>query len=368
MPSNNTLGVYIHVPFCGRKCRYCAFFSESYTKEQAEQYTRAVCRNIRHYADPSRTVDTVYFGGGTPSLLSPQQLGNIIADIRQGFTVTENAEITLEANPNTLTPEKLTMLRDTGINRLSLGVQSLIDDELKALGRTHSAERAVKAVTDANNAGFGNISCDLMLGIPGQTMKTLEESINRLAQLPIKHISAYILKIEEGTGFDCPEIRSILPDEEETADMYLRMCSLLEGHGFMQYEVSNFAAEGFESRHNSRYWKCLYYIGIGPSAHSCYGGKRFAVPVDIGQFLRSDIQPTEITDGSPCGFEERAMLALRLKKGLDLAETGIHREALEKKIPPLIKAGYAVYDGRFLSLTAKGFLLSNSVIGYLIFE
>jgi len=207
-----------------------------------------------------------------------------------------------------------------------------------------------------------------MIGIPHQTAETLEYSANRLALLPIQHISAYILKVEEGTDFDSSEIKSILPDEDETANMYLKMGELLQKHGFMQYEVSNFAKKGFESRHNSRYWKCLDYIGIGPSAHSCYNGKRFAVPSNIEDFLHSQIQKVEVTDNAPCGFEERAMLALRLKSGLDLSTAGSRRADIEKKIPMLIKAGYAEYDGRFLSLTPKGFLMSNSVIGYVVFE
>lgn len=368
MLSTDTLGLYIHVPFCGKKCRYCGFYSDSYSKTNSALFTDAVCRNLLHYSDKSRITDTVYFGGGTPSLLDSSQIEGIMTRIIDSFSLSDYAEVTLEANPNTLTFEKLCQLRSAGINRLSFGVQSLIDDELKLLGRTHTAERAVKAVKDARKAGFENITCDLMIGIPNQTAESLEYSVNRLAELPIQHVSAYILKVEEGTDFDCTEIRSILPDEDETADMYLKMGELLESHGFMQYEVSNFAKNGYESRHNSRYWKCLDYIGIGPSAHSCYNGKRFAVLSDIEDFLQSKIQSAEVTDASPCGFEERAMLALRLKSGLDLSIAGSRRADIEKKIPMLIKAGYAEYDGRFLSLTPKGFLMSNSVIGYVVFE
>lgn len=361
-------GIYIHVPFCGKKCGYCDFYSVSYTKKTADAYTEAVLRNIRYYSDKNSTVDTVYFGGGTPSLLTAEQIEAIVNTIRSSFIMDDKAEVTLEANPNTVTEQKLTELKRAGINRISFGVQSLVDKELELLGRTHSAERAVKAVTDAFNAGFGNISCDLMLALPRQTKKSLEYSIKRLAELPVQHISAYILKIEEGTPFCVNNVAEDCPDDEETAELYLEMVRLLENNGFMQYEVSNFAKNGFESRHNCRYWKCLDYIGFGPSAHSCFGGKRFAVPRDIYAFIESDIQPTYITDDSPCGFEERSMLRLRLKEGLDLAEAGSHRNEIEKKIPHLVKAGYAEFDGRFVSLTAKGFLMSNSVIEYLIFE
>lgn len=366
--SRNSLGIYIHVPFCGKKCDYCDFYSVSYLKSTAEEYVKAVIRNIRNYSDKARMVDTVYFGGGTPSLLTSVQIEAVLSELRESFTLDENAEITLEANPNTVTEQKLSELRKSGINRLSFGVQSFIDEELKLLGRTHSAERAVQAVTDAHSAGFENISCDLMIALPKQTAESLEFSINKLAKLPVQHISAYILKIEDGTPFCINGIAESCPDEDESAELYLKMVQLLESHGFIQYEVSNFAKPGFESRHNCRYWKCLDYIGIGPSAHSCYGGKRFAVPRDIRSFIESNIQPAYITDEAPCGFEERSMLRLRLKEGLDLNETGSHRASIEKKIPHLIKAGYAEYDGRFVSLTANGFLMSNSVIEYLVFE
>ncbi len=361
------LGIYIHVPFCGKKCGYCDFYSACYSKQQAELYVSAVIRNIRHYGDGERKVDTVYFGGGTPSLLSPHQLGEILGCIGESFDVDKDAEVTIEANPNTLTPERLAGYRDIGINRLSIGVQSMNDRELKMLGRTHTAERAEKAVRDAHEAGFGNISCDLMTALPHQDVKSLDATIERLTELPIQHISAYILKVEEGTPFDCDEIRSVLPDEEKTAGLYLHMVETLEKHGFMQYEVSNFARDGFESRHNCRYWKCQDYLGIGPSSHSCYMGKRFAVPRDLAGFIGSEVQQTEITDESPCGFEEYAMLRLRLREGLLLSRVPEHRADIEKKIPALISAGYAEYNGECVHLTAKGFLMSNSVIEYLIF-
>lgn len=363
----NTLGIYIHVPFCGKKCSYCDFYSVCYTKQQAELYVGAVLRNIRHYSDPGRTVDTVYFGGGTPSLLSCEQISDIMSAIAENFVLSDTAEVTLEANPNTLTPEKLRGLRNSGINRLSIGVQSMSDNELRILGRSHTADRAEKAVMDAAEAGFTNISCDLMIAVPEQTSESLANSINRLTALPIQHISAYILKIEDGTPFDCGNIRSKLPDEDETAELYLLMCKLMNERGFRQYEISNFAESGYESRHNCRYWKCMDYLGIGPAAHSCYGGKRFAVGRDIVSFISSPVQNTVITDDSPCGFEEFAMLRLRLAEGLLLRDVEPHSAEIVKKIPALVKAGYVNFDGERVSLTPEGFLVSNSVIERLIF-
>ena len=361
------LGIYIHVPFCGKKCSYCDFYSVCYNKKQAEMYSDAVLRNIRHYADKNITVDTVYFGGGTPTLLTSEQIVKFIDEIKNSFDLSPNAEITIEANPNTLTPKKLSEMRANGINRLSVGVQSMNNKELEFLGRTHTAERAEKAVLDAKSAGFNNISCDLMIALPNQSAKNIENSINILTNLPIQHISAYILKIEDNTPFNCNEIKNIMPDEDTTADLYLHMVKLLKQKNFMQYEVSNFAKSGFESRHNCRYWKCLNYLGIGPASHSCYKGKRFAVKPNLHEFITSSVQPIEITDNNPCGFEEYAMLRLRLSEGLKLSDVEPYRDRIIKKIPPLIKAGHIRFNGENISLTEKGFLMSNSVIEYLIF-
>ncbi len=363
----NDLGIYIHVPFCGRKCPYCDFYSVPYTAGAVAGYAAAVLRNIRRYSEPERAVSTLYFGGGTPSLLTTEQLGSIISEVRNCFRFADSAEVTLEANPNTLTHEKLSGLRIAGINRLSIGVQSLLDDELKMLGRTHSAERAKKAVRDAAAAGFENISCDLMIALPGQDEEKLRRSAERLAALPIQHISAYILKPEAGTPFADSELLKELPDDDLSAELYLETVRIMAENGFEQYEISNFARKGFESRHNCRYWKCEDYLGIGPAAHSCYHGKRFAVPRDIEQFIKSDSQTENITDNSPCGFEEAAMLRLRLTEGLDLNDFPEHRASIEKKAPALAEAGYIRFDGRRLSLTPEGFLVSNAVIGQLIF-
>ena len=269
MADISSLGIYIHVPFCGKKCSYCNFYSVKYSKDLSCGFVGAVLRNIRFYAEKSHNVDTIYFGGGSPSLLAAEHLGKIIGELKNNFTVETNAEITVEANPNTATLDKPSGFRKAGINRISFGVQSLSDSELKLLGRTHTAERAKAAVKDAQNAGFENISCDLMIAIPDQTAETMYRSIDGLAKLGIRHISSYILKIEENTPFCLDNTAERMPGDDEIAELYIKMVSRLEQHGFMQYEISNFAAEGFECRHNTLYWKCLDYIGIVPSAHAC---------------------------------------------------------------------------------------------------
>ncbi|MDE6427235.1 MAG: radical SAM family heme chaperone HemW [Ruminococcus sp.] len=360
-------GIYIHVPFCAKKCAYCDFYSEPYRKRTVEDYVNAVLRNIEAYSDKSCVADTIYFGGGTPSLLAPEQVGTIIQAVGNNFILSENAEITLETNPNTVDLKKLSAYRKSGVNRISIGVQSMMDTELKFLSRTHSAERAEKAVIDAYNAGFENISCDVMIAIPEQSLKSLLYTLEKITALPVKHISGYILKIEHGTPFDSDMIKNILPDDDTTADLYIKMVDFLKNKGFFQYEVSNFAVPYYESRHNCRYWKCLDYIGIGASAHSCHDGKRFCVDRNLKDFIESPVQKTIITDDNPCGFEEYAMLRLRLAEGLNINDFPEHKSDLLKKIPVLIKSGYINYDGNYISLTPAGFLVSNSVIEYLVF-
>jgi oxygen-independent coproporphyrinogen-3 oxidase len=206
-----------------------------------------------------------------------------------------------------------------------------------------------------------------MIALPEQTPEKLRRSAERLAALPIQHISAYILKPEDGTPFAGSDLLKALPDDELSAALYLETVQIMAEHGFAQYEISNFARKGFEGRHNCRYWKCQDYLGIGPAAHSCYQGKRFAVPRDIELFSSSAQQPVEITDDAPYGFEEKAMLGLRLTEGIDLRDFPEHRDSIERKVPALAEAGYINFDGSKLSLTPEGFLVSNAVIGQLIF-
>ena len=361
----DTLGIYIHVPFCAKKCPYCDFYSVSYNKKSVLEHTDAVIRNIKAYSR-NLTVDTVYFGGGTPSLLPSECIESIVNAVGENFVLGKDTEITLEVNPNTVNRQKLQELWSIGVNRLSVGVQSLISSELKLLGRTHSAERAIETVMTAHETGFENISCDMIIGLPKQTIESIEYTISRLSELPITHISSYILKVEENTPFNTDDFINSLPDEDVTSDMYLFMVQELEKNGFMQYEVSNFAKSGFQSRHNNKYWNCFDYLGIGASAHSCFEGKRFAVPSDIGEFIVSPIQKTVVTDENPCQFKEYAMLKLRLKEGILLSECE-NPSSISSKIPQLVKSGYVNFDGERISLTANGFLMSNSVIEYLIF-
>lgn len=318
----------------------------------------AIIRNIENYDE---TYDTVYFGGGTPILLWRE-----ICTVMGKIKLSPNAEVTIEANPCVTTEEALCSLKNSNVNRISFGVQSLNNNELTALGRRHSAETAINAVKLAKNCGFNDISADLMLAVPCQTKESLIKSIDVLAELPLTHISAYLLKIEENTPFYSRQLD--LPNEDEVAEMYLAAVQRLADNGFAQYEISNFARGGRTCKHNLKYWKCEEYIGIGPAAHSYYNGKRFAVPRDIDGFINSPVQLTTITDEQPYTFEEYAMLKLRLTEGLTFSECekfGISKSTMEKRIK-LIPKEYIETDDRKISLTAQGFLVSNLIISKLI--
>ena len=350
-------GLYIHVPFCISKCPYCDFYSVAYNEDEASRYKNAVLRNLRHYQPIGTVFDTVYFGGGTPVLLWRE-----ICEIMQHISFSAKCEITVEANPCACTAEALSALRKTGVNRISIGVQSLNNDELSALGRRHDAKTAEKAILTAHDCGFRNISVDLMLATPNQTKESLKKSLERYCSLPVTHISAYMLKIEQNTPF--AKARLSLPDEDTTCELYLQTVETLAKNDFKQYEISNFALDGMESRHNLKYWRCEDYIGIGPAAHSCFGGKRFYVPGDLQRFIENDIQPTVTEDSQPGGFEEYAMLKLRLAEGLTFEECGrfgVDKDIILQRCRKIPEELVNV-DGEKVCLTPKGFLLSNQLI------
>ncbi len=342
-------GLYIHVPFCVRKCPYCDFYSEKFSRAQSERFVGAVIRNLARYPE---TFGTVYFGGGTPALIYPQ-IGEIMREIRAA----DGAEITVECNPDVVNEQILAELRAAGVNRISFGVQSLSESELSALGRLHGAESAKKAILQAVSVGFRNISADIMLGVPNQTEASLTETIDALAKLPVTHVSAYLLKIEQNTPFG--KNPPVVPNDDEQAALYLAAVRRLEMHGFRQYEISNFAKDGFKSRHNLIYWNAGEYVGIGPAAHSYYNGKRFAVPRNLEDFIENDAQNEVITDKNPDKYEERVMLGLRLSEGILLDER------IEKRLKLIPKEYFRVMDGR-ISLTPKGFLVSNEIISTIL--
>ena len=349
----NAKGLYLHVPFCATKCSYCDFHSACADESTMDAYCDALIREIKTYKD--YTIDSLYIGGGTPSLLGAERLAKILEAVHKNFTFT--GEATLEANPADDLYEVFSAAKRGGINRVSMGVQSGVAEELKILSRRHKTAEAERAVEDCRRAGIDNISLDLMLGIPLQTPKTLQKSIDFLTNLEPQHVSAYILKLEEGTPLYQKRISLTLPDEDATADLYLQTVEELAKKGFMQYEISNFAKRGYESRHNLKYWHCEEYIGIGPSAHGFLDGKRYFYPADTEQFIKT---PQKISDGEGGGKEEKFMLGLRLTEGININE--FPEFSLEAKAKVFIKHGLCRLVGNRLKLTPKGFLVSNEIL------
>lgn len=344
--------MYIHVPFCLRKCPYCDFYSVAGAEGLYREYVNAVVRNLGCY---SETFDTVYFGGGTPSLIS-----GYIGEILSAVHIAPDAEITMECNPATMDGICFGMIKDSGVNRLSIGVQSLRDNELKRLGRLHSAAQAEDIILAAHGAGFENISADVMLGIPEQTADSLADTLERLAALPITHISAYMLTLEPATPFGKAPPAD-MADDEQMAELYALCQRICGKNGFHQYEISNYCRSGSECRHNLKYWHDEEYLGIGPAAHSFYKGKRFAVPHDLEMFLRSHRQLTEDNDDDPGSYDERVMMGLRLSEGI---EESLYKpfEGALRLIP---EEYYTLKDGR-LALTAEGFPLYNYIVSLLL--
>lgn len=340
-----------------------------YDESLAEAYIYAVKRSMEKYAEEAVICDTIYFGGGTPSLLTAKQVSELIACVRKNFVIAPDTEITIEANPGSVDHEKLEALYNAGVNRISFGVQSACDSELSSLGRLHDYTQAENAVLMASQAGFDNISCDLMMGTPRQTMESLLDSARKIAALPISHISAYMLKIEKGTMFDCDWVRNKIPEEDTVCDMYENLIHVLKLEGFEQYEISNFAKRGFQSRHNLKYWQGESYLGFGPSAHSYYQGRRFYAPDDIYDYVSGDVQEDILEDEHPDKAEEYVMLSLRLTKGLSFIrylELGGDPQKIYNKAQIFRGTGLLEISDEGIRLTPKGFLLSNSIIAELI--
>ncbi|MDD3429326.1 MAG: radical SAM family heme chaperone HemW [Oscillospiraceae bacterium] len=355
-------GVYIHIPYCLSKCHYCDFYSMGHSKSVPHSYIAALLDQISYHA-PLQKADTVYFGGGTPSLLQPDQVRQLL----QALPVKADAEITLEANPETVTADSLKGYRLAGVNRISFGVQTALNSSLHTLGRPHTAEQAKTALFMTKTAGFTNISGDIMLALPHYSCAEFDATMALLVEGGVTHISSYLLKIEEGTAFGIHP-PSALPTEEQASDFYLYMVAQLKKAGYAQYEISNFAHPGFESRHNLLYWNCEDYLGLGPAAHSCIKGKRFFYPPNLQNFLAGLSRP--VADGD-CTAEDYIMLQLRLTKGLNLTtlqqKYGLQFTPKQQAfIQRLTKEGYAMLSNNILTLTPKGMLVQNTILCQLL--
>lgn len=373
------LGIYVHIPFCRSKCNYCDFYSVTQGEGRLwDDYLNAVCRHIREAATlaPGYLVDTVYFGGGTPSLFGADRLNQILRTIRKVFDVADSAEITFEANPDSITDKLLKKLRSEGFNRVSLGIQCDDNEILKKLGRPHDYQQAAEAVKAIRRAGYKNLSLDLMFGLPGQTVEGWRKTLEHVLSLTPEHISCYGLKVEEGTPLHANLDLYDLADDDTQADMYLEAVKLLRDYGYRQYEISNFCKRGNVSRHNMKYWTGGEYLGFGPNASSDFAGSRFSIIRDLQGYIDGILQGGQVlTDVQEIPDWERAgeyvMLRLRTTMGLKPQEYEdmykLPFQPLEDKLESFAKQGLTqqTFDGRW-NLTAEGFLLSNTVISDLL--
>ena len=374
MIQKDALGIYVHIPFCLQKCNYCDFCSFPRAgRERIAKYVDTLIAQIESWSGrcAEYEVDTVYFGGGTPTMLTLTQWERLIDTLCRCFRIRPDAEVTAETNPAAVDLSYLRALRKLGINRLSMGVQSADDRELRALGRAHDFAGAVRTFADARAAGFDNVSIDLMLGIPHQTRESLARTLTEFIALAPEHISAYLLKIEEGTPFGRMADTLPLPDEDETVDLYADTVNALGAAGYGQYEISNFARVGRESRHNTRYWLGRPYLGLGLAAHSDFGGRRFAAGRDMEAYLRGDWIEESAEIGSEERREEYIMLRLRLTQGIDTADYAARfgRDfygEFETVLAPYRRAGLLHEEGGRIALTTKGMLLSNAVLADLL--
>lgn len=375
---SNELGLYIHIPFCRSKCDYCDFYSLAGREDRMDAYQAALLRHIAECAVSAKgyTVDTVYIGGGTPSWYGADRICALLAAVKKHYSIAKGAEITMEANPDSVDRKSLKKLRKAGVNRLSMGMQSACDAELAAIHRPHTFGQVASAVEDAGHAGIRNVSVDLIYGLPGQTEESWHDTVEKALALQPQHLSCYGLTVEEGT----PLARRVakgeeLPDDDTQAALYLWTVERLGQAGYHQYEVSNFAKSGFRSRHNLRYWMGKPYMGLGAAAHSDFGGCRYSYVSDLEAYIRGVMEGDKLLDSSDLIPErergsEYLMLRLRTTLGVEEWE---YRRGYYMNFDPLAvrfreyeKRGWAVQvDGRW-RFTPEGFLLSNRLIGELL--
>jgi oxygen-independent coproporphyrinogen III oxidase len=353
-------GVYLHIPFCKSRCSYCDFATDVYRSGDAvERYVAALCAEIQNSKFEIRNdVDTIYFGGGTPSLLEPEQVESILETVRDGFNVSDDVEITMEMNPATVSAESLAGYRELGVNRASFGVQTFSDRDLRLLARGHDANEAKETFRLLREAGFDNISFDLIAGLPGQTLDDWERNLDEALSMAPEHLSLYLLEVHQGTPL-AEQIRSgrrPMPDEDAAAEMYELLLDRTAAAGMRQYEISNFARPGYGSRHNTKYWRLEPVYGFGVSAHSFDGRQRYSNDRDTASYVRriEENGSAEVTRETIDAASEFIFLGLRLTEGIDL--TGY-----TEQIGGLQSSGLIEIDAGRMRLTQKGMLFSNEV-------
>ena len=372
------LGIYIHIPFCASKCSYCDFYSLQGCDYLMPEYQEALLAHIEESAHSIKNyeVDSIYFGGGTPSFYGADRLVQVLDVLKLNGNVRLDSEITVECNPDSISPTALKLLREEGVNRLSIGVQATDNNLLKLIGRRHSFQQAQKAYRDARAAGFDNISLDLMYGLPSQTKRDWADTLAQIVELHPEHISAYALKLEPGTRM-YNEYRGspILPDDDEQADMYSYAAEMLERYGYRQYEISNFAAPGFESKHNLKYWNLDDYISFGPGAHSCVGNIRYSFVRDLKEYISGVRRKVSLVDEyeeiTPLERSvEYIMLGMRTSRGISRRDYIDRCQCDWRPIEQVLRAfeakGWVRQTGDRWHFTVPGFLISNTLIGIML--
>lgn len=377
--SGKELQLYLHIPFCIRKCAYCDFLSFPAPEEVRKEYVRVLISQIKQSQEKGRPVTTVFLGGGTPSVLESAEIAGIMEAIRESFRLKPGAEVTMETNPGTLDREKLEAYRAAGVNRLSIGLQSTEDGELKLLGRIHSFDQFLENYESARQVGFDNLNIDLMSALPGQTIESWRRTLRQVLELEPEHISAYSLIVEEGTPFYeryREEVKrreqgskcTLLPSEEEERQMYEDTERILGKAGYGRYEISNYARPGYECRHNIGYWRRADYLGLGLGASSLIGTERFQVTGDIKAYLKGDFTKKErIFLSKKEEMEEFMFLGLRLREGIlrDAFEEefGISYQQIYGKVSgELEEEGLLEVEENEIRLTRRGIDVSNYVL------
>jgi oxygen-independent coproporphyrinogen-3 oxidase len=367
-------GIYVHIPFCIAKCVYCDFYSVVDSPESQNRFVASLIREIELQSESvwgKQEFDTIYFGGGTPSIFKPEQLGAIIESLKRCFNIADNAEITIEINPETVEETFFEKLKNIGVNRISIGVQSFDDNELRTLGRIHNSQTALKAIDSARRAGFDNFSIDLIFGIPGQSLESWRQTLDMAVKQNPVHISAYGLTIESGTPLESliNSGKLIAVDDDAQVDMYRLLLKTMAQNGLIRYEISNFARPGKESRHNLKYWRDCNYLGFGPAAHTYDGSNRCANVRDLAKYI-SLLGLNQI----PIGFRERLsseqktmerlLMGIRQAEGVELASviSAIDKDSLESLCEEEL---VSVADGKLL-ITEKGLPVSDKIIAQLI--
>ena len=370
--TNKNVGLYVHIPFCKRKCNYCDFCSFSADDDVRSRYVDAIIRDIKSYKDFGVGIDSIFFGGGTPSLLSPREFFKVRSAIEDTFKISPDTEFTIEANPATVDKEKLLAYRESGVNRISLGLQTIHENELKILGRIHSYNDFLSTLCLCRDTGFDNINIDLMYAFPRQTVDSLRETVDEVISLSPTHISLYGLILEEGTPLFRMKDSLVFPDEDTELSMYRLVTERLSSAGYSHYEISNYARRGCESRHNLKYWHDEEYIGVGLSAYSYFRGERYGKCADMIAYLDN---PTENAYFEKITLDEEKkeyiMLALRLASGLSFSDYEMRfsedfRVGRADRLLEYERLSLLRMTDKGVSLTEEGFYVSNTIISSLI--